>query len=293
MVDKRIIDWIKSKEEQGYSKDQLRQSLLKQGYKPSDVNEAINPPRENSNLGFNQFLSQKGTLFMVIFYILLVIFSLQLVAGIIISLIKSKFVNLIFPLLFGGSIIIYIKKRNLYGILMTIFLLSPIGLLILTVFPLLKSFTAMGNVLFYALISISTFVVGLLIAYMFNKVSDNSKKYLTTGVIFSSLLGLIFATNSMIGTIISKLSAQLSQLSAGNPLGTTGIVSLFSSEIFNANIAFVLAFISFNIPYVIFYFKREDKTLKLLLLYLIPVLVFILLSFILKYVANLILTISI
>jgi hypothetical protein len=293
MADKRIVDWIKSEEAQGYSEEQLKQSLLQQGYKPADVNEAISSSRGNLNLGFNDFLSQKGTLFMVLFYILLVVFSLQLIAGIVISLIQLKFLNLIFPLIFGGLTINYIRKRNLYGILMTIFLLSPIGLLILAVFPLLQSFIAIGNVPFYVLISIHTLIVGLLIAYMFSKVSENFKKYLTTGVIFSSILGLIFAINSMIGTILSKLSAQLSQLSAGSPMGASGLVSMFNSEIFNANIAFILAFIFFNIPYAIFYLKREDKNPKLFLLYLIPIIIFILLSFILKYVANIILSTTI
>ena len=173
MADKRIVDWIKSEEAQGYSEEQLKQSLLKQGYNQADVSEAINISRGNSNMGFNQFLSQKGTLFMVLFYILLVVFSLQLIAGIVISLIQLKFLNLIFPLLFGGLTVNYIRKRNLYGILMTIFLLSPIGLLILSVFPLLQSFIAIGNVPFYVLISIHTLIVGLLIAYMFSKVSEN------------------------------------------------------------------------------------------------------------------------
>lgn len=289
MIDKRIVDWIKSEEAQGYSEEQLKQSLLQQGYKPADVNEAISSSKTNSSLGFNQFLSQKGTLFMVLFYILFVIFSLQLVAGIVISLIQLKFLNLIFPLLFGGITINYIRKRNLYGILMIIFLLSPIGLGILILFPLIQSFIAIGNVPFYLLISIHTLIVGLLIAYMFSKVSDNFKKYLTTGVIFSSVLGLIFAINNMIETILSKISVQLSQLSAESPMEAYGILSMFNSEIFNANIAFILAFIFFNIPYVIFYFKREDKNPKLFLLYLIPIIIFILLSFILKYVVNIIL----
>ena len=133
---------------------------------------------------------------MVLFYILLVIFSLQLVAGIIISLIQLKFLNLIFPLLFGGLTINYIRKRNLYGILMIIFLLSPLGLGILTLFPLIQSFIAIGNVPFYVLISIHTLIVGLLIAYMFSKVSENFKKYLTTGIIFSCIFVVIFISFS-------------------------------------------------------------------------------------------------
>ena len=74
MVDKRIVDGIKSEETQGYSEKQLKQPLLKQGYNQTDVNDTISSSKGNSNMGFNQFLSQKGTLFKVLFYILLVIF---------------------------------------------------------------------------------------------------------------------------------------------------------------------------------------------------------------------------
>ncbi len=283
MADKRIVDWIKSKEAHGYSEEQLKQSLLKQGYRPVDVNEAISSSRGNLSQGFNQILSEKGTLFTVLFYILLVVFSLELVAGIAISLIQLKFLNLIFPLLFGWLMIHYVRKRNLYGILMTLFLLSPIGLLILIVLPLLQGFIEIGNVPFYVFISIHTLIVGLLMAYMFNKVSENFKKYLITGIIFSSVLGLIFAVDTMIGTILSKMSAQYSLVFPDSSMGTNG---LFNSKIFNANIAFILAVLFFNLPYVIFYLKREDRNPKLFLLYLIPVILFMLLSFVLKYVAN-------
>ena len=42
MVNKQLADWIKSEEAQGYSEKQLRDYLLKQGYKPKDIEEAVN-----------------------------------------------------------------------------------------------------------------------------------------------------------------------------------------------------------------------------------------------------------
>ncbi|MFH1054204.1 MAG: hypothetical protein V1740_07330 [Candidatus Woesearchaeota archaeon] len=41
-MNKQLADWIKSEEAQGYSENQLRDSLLKQGYNIKDVNDAIN-----------------------------------------------------------------------------------------------------------------------------------------------------------------------------------------------------------------------------------------------------------
>ena len=41
MVNKQLVDWIKSEEAQGYSEKQLRDYLLKQGYNSKDVEDAI------------------------------------------------------------------------------------------------------------------------------------------------------------------------------------------------------------------------------------------------------------
>jgi len=41
MVNQQIIDWIKSEESQGYTPQQLYNSLIQQGYNPNEINEAI------------------------------------------------------------------------------------------------------------------------------------------------------------------------------------------------------------------------------------------------------------
>lgn len=290
MVNQQIVDWIKNQESKGYSEEQLKQYLLNQGYNQTDIVKAINLSKEKSKIGFNQFLSQKGTLFKVLFYFLTIFFSLQLITEIIFLLIQLRFITLIIPLIFGSLLILVIHKRNLNGVLMTIFLLSPIGLSTLAVFPLLQSFMAFGNLLSYVLISIYTLVTGLIIAYMFNKVCLNFKKYLISGIVFSSILGFVFAINNVIVTTLLTLYEQMSQLSANNIQGQFKILTIFNPNFINTNIAFILAILFFNIPYAIFYFKRENKKIKLFLLYLIPITIFILLSYILKEIVNNILT---
>ena len=42
MVNQQLVDWIKSEEAQGYTPQQLSNSLIQQGYNPNEVNEAIN-----------------------------------------------------------------------------------------------------------------------------------------------------------------------------------------------------------------------------------------------------------
>ena len=83
MADKKIISWIKSEEAQGYSEEQLRRALIRMGFGISAVNEAIMLSRADSGQGFHRLVSQKGALFLVLFYILLVIFSLELIGAIV------------------------------------------------------------------------------------------------------------------------------------------------------------------------------------------------------------------
>ncbi len=53
MVNKQLVDWIKSEEAQGYSERQLREYLLKQGYLKKDVDEAVKLSSETKINGFS------------------------------------------------------------------------------------------------------------------------------------------------------------------------------------------------------------------------------------------------
>ncbi|MCK5026227.1 MAG: hypothetical protein KAS15_06540 [Nanoarchaeota archaeon] len=77
MVDKKIIDWIKSEEAQGYSEEQLKQSLLNQGYTAADVDEAVKLSKED--MPSNQGVPQNNSFFMVLSSILLWVLSILLI----------------------------------------------------------------------------------------------------------------------------------------------------------------------------------------------------------------------
>jgi len=288
MVDKRIIELIKSEEAKGYSEEQLKQTLLKKGFKSSDVNEAVSLSTKSQNQTLNQLLSQKGKLFMILFYILLVIFSLVLVLGFIYSLIAFNLIILIASIIFGAMTIRYLIKRNLYKLLVMVSF--TVVLFPLVIFPSIYSFINIGNVTFYVLISVYALIAGMLTSYMLNKVSETFKKYLIIGIFSSLVLASIYAASGFTQTILSTLSAQLAQASINNSTETTSLIGLFGSNFFNGNIAFSLVFLFFNIPYFYFSFQREDKNLKLFLLYLIPIIIFILVSYVLSIQANNILT---
>ena len=48
MVNPQIVNWIKQQESQGYSPQQLYDSLIQQGYNPNEVNEAIRIASQSS-----------------------------------------------------------------------------------------------------------------------------------------------------------------------------------------------------------------------------------------------------
>src|SRR3989338_4865340 len=129
MADKKIISWIKSEEAQGYSEEQLKRALIRKGFAISAVNEAVMLSRADSNQGFHRLVSQKGALFMVLFYILLAIFSLQLIGAIIFSIISLNYLNLILPAVFGSLAAVFLVKKRLYGALVIMLLLLPFGVI--------------------------------------------------------------------------------------------------------------------------------------------------------------------
>jgi len=150
--------------------------------------------------------------------------------------------------------------------------------------PFIQGFVNSGNMGFYIITSIYSLILGFISAHIFNKISGNTKEYLLTGVILSTVLSITYAINVVIISIISKLNAQMSKISQEG--ATQGLSSLFSNISFNPYIAFTLALIFFNAPYFFYYLKKQDRNEKQLIPYLIPVITFIVLSLILMFLLN-------
>ncbi len=52
MANQKLAQWIKAKESQGYSEEQLRNFLTKKGFKRQDIDEALGSSSKKSNLDF-------------------------------------------------------------------------------------------------------------------------------------------------------------------------------------------------------------------------------------------------
>ncbi|MFC1690747.1 hypothetical protein ACFL0W_01075 [Nanoarchaeota archaeon] len=283
MPDQKIIDWIKSEEAKGYTEAQLKQALLKQGHTQQDVDDAIKATKGDSAKSFHDSVSENGPLFTALFYIIVGMFSLSVISGIIISLITLNFLALPLPLLFLFILYRALKKKKIYKALIIAFLPTP---LIILTFPLIQSFITVNDIVIYSVISVFFFVYGLLASYMFNKACDNFNKLVYSCVSLSSVLGIVFAVNNMLSTIIKTTKDIMIKAARESARGGGGMLNMFASDIANANISFILAILFFNIPFFYYYSKAKDKNLIILLLYLIPIIIFIGLALLLNFIIN-------
>ena len=226
-------------------------------------------------------ISQKGVLFSILFYLLLALYSLEIIALFFINTFLPGFFFLIVPLILVGIILFLILKRKLYGTLLAFLILSPFSLVII---PLIANFIGGSGIFLYVLVSIYALINGLIAAYMFDKASKDLGSYLRSGIALSSVIALVFAISSAMSLVLSKLASVIAE----NP--DSNMISFFSPSGYNDYICFVLAFVFLNLPYLIFYLRRKDINAKIFWYYLIPIAIFLVFSFTLRYLAETITT---
>ncbi len=153
--------------------------------------------------------------------------------------------------------------------------------MILLVIRIIQSFLGINNISFYVILFFLCTGIGIFVAFSFlkrgRKLRDLS---IIFGSLFSVVLSILFATNVMIEKIIFSMNESLNELYADETL--VGVQEMFGDEIINMNIGFAIAFLCFNIPIVFFYIKHGGKNFKLFLLYLVPIFLFLLFSFLFR-----------
>lgn len=283
MANKQLADWIKTEEAQGYNEEQLRVYLTKQGYKQKDIEEAVKSL--NPKKSFNQLLMEKGTLFGVLFYLIMASFFVPLLTGLIFSfIISARLVRIgySFPLMsFGPAVFIVlfalftaylIVKKRLFPALYIMLLYNSLGFLLLGI---MSSLTEFGDFAVYFSISFCSAVFGVLVFYMFSKL--NEKMILKVSIAFSCVLALIFAINNMVNSILLRLTAQLEKIAeAGAGGAATGLMPLFDKDLPSMYVGFALCFVFFNGAFVYYFYNKKD--MKKLVFYLIPIGLFVVFS---------------
>lgn len=153
---------------------------------------------------------------------------------------------------------------------------------------ILQAFTKMSDTTAYILIGAISIITGFLAAFIFNKINE-TKKYIIYGVIYSSILAVIFAVNNGIKNAITKLFGIPQFMTDVAQSGCSGLITAvdyMTTNIFNTTIGFTIALIMFNIPFIIYYIRKEEQNWLLFLLYLIPIIIYIIMAYLLIGIGN-------
>jgi len=283
MPDDKLKQWIAEVQKKGYNTEQIKQALIQRGYAPPAAEQIMQT--DKLKLSFNKFILSHGMLFTVIFYFFAGIFTLSGLISIIFNIINMQILNVVINTFLLGLVVFYIVKRKFYAAFIMIFFEY---FLLVQLIPILQAFIPMSDIVIYILVALSIGFYGLIVSFIFNKVSKTFGKFIGAAVFFSVILSIIAAANSFVVTIFEKLGEQLAQLEG---VAQSGILSIFNSNLANPNIVYAISLIFFNLPFFIFFAKRSDKKLMWLLLYLMPILLYIGLSYVLQtIVVNAILT---
>ena len=138
------------------------------------------------------------------------------------------------------------------------------GLSLATGFLPLTSF-----VIVYVYSSIISFVIGLITAFILNKVAKSNKSFLLGGSIISFLAATMV---SIILIVYKNLAAEISTLELG-------LTSLFGKTP-NSFLSAILIIIFFNIFFLVLFFRKEQKSMKDLMIYLYSFIIFLILYFV-------------
>ena len=114
----------------------------------------------------------------------------------------------------------------------------------------------------------------MLSAYLVFNSDNDMNRTVKAGALFSSFYALTLGINSVMVRLLDYIGERIVQSLGGSVPETWKMSSLM-----NSFVAFVIAFILFNIPYLYYYLKSDEKSSKVLLYNIIPVALFLIIYF--------------
>ncbi len=136
------------------------------------------------------------------------------------------------------------------------------------------------KVLYYILISLFSFGLGLLTFYILYKLSHDEKLVILGGAIIPFIVAALAAAALSVMNQLAEQFALISGLIPADELGLLGSVSLFNVP--SIILTVVLIVVPFNLYILIKWFQSEEKPISDVEMYLIGVLLFILIFIILR-----------
>ncbi len=232
---------------------------------------------------FVKIIKKKGPLFTILFLFLFSLCVIPLVVLFFVALSKALVVGTIVFLILIGMILFEIKTKHLYQLVLLIVILNLALWFILGLLSYVKDiFSWLPGVTAYLLMAPYALFSGYVVFYLLWKASsNNAKKTLYGGVIVSTMMAIIAAMTNLIIIIGRSVQSQIKTVENITGISTSGLSTLFGNTFYNPLVGFLILFVFFNVPFIRLYLTK-NKRYYLLVLYLIPIVFFLVLVVILK-----------
>lgn len=222
---------------------------------------------------FHDDILERGTPFAVLFYFLITALSLSVAAALYQGLVEADMLAFSYALLFGGLSVYFFRRQQLYPLLVVaVFPIYAITLVLL--FQSLPGTVAvLGPAGTYVAAAAVSLLLGVIPAYLFREISPTILYYLTVAVYGSSVISILSGMLTALTAVFQTLQAnsRTPQILFGGPDSLAAVATTL-----NTPLLFSIAFVVFNAPFLFYARERDDFDVKLLPLYLGPIILYML-----------------
>lgn len=174
-----------------------------------------------------------------------------------------------------------IKKKNILTAFFGLIILLFLGIVVLGVFILMSMFVNFKSAnTYYLAVGIVSLLGGALFALIAKELTSTDKGYLWQCSLISSIIaGLVSIFVSVQAYLSQRLMALAAEVGEEN-VGTAGLLSL-AVHAYNPLFTSILMLICFNIPVLIIFLRMKEKKIWHLVIYILPLLIFLAMSYLL------------
>jgi hypothetical protein len=224
----------------------------------------------------NVQVADKGFWFSFLFYVFFMMSVIPIFLVIIASLMTNHYSSMLIPIVFATILFFDFKSKNLFRLCRNLTVLNLTLWFLFGFFSLLQQIAQeLPSFLTYIILVPYAIISSFMVFYLLSRADRDPKKVIKGGIAVSTMIALISAVNGAIISALKTMTEQAEQIIQSN--STTMLVEKVTPSFHNPHLAFLLVFILFNIPFVRYYWKMSKKR-NLLWYYIIPVILYVLLT---------------
>lgn len=230
-------------------------------------------PQTDDGQALHEDILQRGALFASLFYFLLTAFALSVLAALMRGIPAADPLALGYALVFGGLATHLLRRHDLRGTLLTVFL----PLYTLSTALLLASLASLtelvgGPAVAAPLVGGAFLLMGAVPAYLLRELSDDILHYLAVPLYESSVIGVLTGLLSVVRTLQDGAPSPRILLKGADAVA--GAV--------DPTVLFILLSTLFSAPFVMYARRRDDATPALFALALVPLVLHAIVPFFLQ-----------